>query len=213
MIFQHTWQQVLDGSKTQSRRLVKPNERLLTDRQGKPWVDMALNGHDRRKWYIGQTIAVQPGRGQFAIWYRRLDENKVQIWNDHHQGVPNIFSQHTYSEDGKSHWRELRIRITGIRQERLQDITYADARREGCDPIVEIESSKFDPVALGWMVGPVTYKKSSRDVYAELWDAIHTAPGTRWNENPEVWVLEFALVELSPNRRPSHDPAAARLVR
>ncbi|MCE9603316.1 MAG: ASCH domain-containing protein [Planctomycetia bacterium] len=46
MIFQKTWQLVIDGRKTQSRRIV--GERL-------------------HSWRIGQSYALQPGRGKKAI--------------------------------------------------------------------------------------------------------------------------------------------------
>ncbi len=46
MIFQHTWEQVLAGTKTQTRRLAKG----------------ALP-----PWRVGRSYAVQPGRGKHAV--------------------------------------------------------------------------------------------------------------------------------------------------
>lgn len=63
MIFQHTWEAVLAGRKTQTRRLVK----------GKEWYSpvmdcvMTSQHNGRMKWWVGQTYAVQPGRGQKAV--------------------------------------------------------------------------------------------------------------------------------------------------
>ena len=66
MIFQHTWQQVLDGTKTQTRRLVKPGE----------WVGYigkdVLSGTGRTVYEVGKTYAVQPGRGQAAVGRIRI---------------------------------------------------------------------------------------------------------------------------------------------
>lgn len=37
--------------------------------------------------------------------------------------------------------------------------------------------------------------------FARTWDSIHRKPGTRWADNPHVWVLTFKLVE-APGARP-----------
>lgn len=155
MIFQHTISQVLDGTKTETRRLVKrledgtfvPRGELLTYPGGIPTV--VVNGThlmDKRrvKWQVGKTYAVQPGRGQKAVG---------------------------------------RIRITAIRQERLQDISKDDAVAEGCHE--------------SWW-GREDYERQSArsmfSMFSEVWDDIHTKPNTRWNDNPLVWALQFELV-------------------
>ncbi|MCA9912624.1 MAG: hypothetical protein KC496_04730 [Anaerolineae bacterium] len=61
----------------------------------------------------------------------------------------------------------LRILLLSIRRERLQDITGADAQAEGVPDV---------------------------QAYRQLWDSINTKKGTRWDDNPDVWVLEFDLI-------------------
>lgn len=68
-----------------------------------------------------------------------------------------------------------RIRITGIRQERLQSINHHDVRAETGD------------------MNPYHYE--TLEDFIGLWDSFHTKPGTRWLDNPLVWVLEFEVVE------------------
>ena len=63
-----------------------------------------------------------------------------------------------------------RFRLLGIRLEPLQAITKADARAEGLDCACPIKP------------------------FARLWNDIHTTTGTRWQDNPEVFVLTFELV-------------------
>ena len=58
--------------------------------------------------------------------------------------------------------------ITAIRKERLQDITEADALAEGVASVEE---------------------------YKALWNRINDRPGLRWDDNPEVWVISFRVVE------------------
>lgn len=65
------------------------------------------------------------------------------------------------------------LEVTGLRVERLQDISEADARAEGVDPIREKVP---------------TY----RDAYRYLWDDIN-GHGS-WDANPFVWVVEFRRI-------------------
>ncbi len=187
MIFQHTWKKVLDGSKTQTRRLVKPHQ-MIRWPNGVKSVQYLDDQHNLwiTKWQVGRTYAVQPGSGQYAIWYRRLDSDKVQIWNYHHQGFPSILSEHAESSDGKDRWQELRIRITSIQQEPLQDISENDACREGYKGRDIYSYNTSDPGESG-----IDYTLTPRDDFGLAWDSIHTTPGTRWEDAPDVWVLEW----------------------
>lgn len=73
----------------------------------------------------------------------------------------------------------LDIEVTGIRVERLQDISEADAIAEG----VARESG-----ATGQTVRP-----GPRDVFRELWDSVNAGRGG-WAANPWVWVVDFKRV-------------------
>lgn len=174
MIFQHTWQQVLDGSKTQTRRIAQMNHEpwfygeLTFQNDGRPWTVQSLletpaffpdggglvipkiwivylPGH--RSYQVGREVAIQPGRGQKAIG---------------------------------------RIQIDSIRLEHVQDISEADARAEGYpwqwppDPF-----TSYDP----------NLTPDPRAWYRALWDSINTRKGTRWADNPWVWVLGFHVPE------------------
>jgi hypothetical protein len=65
----------------------------------------------------------------------------------------------------------ITLEITGVRVERLQDISRGDAMGEGC-PFPNMAS------------GP-----SPRDWFAQLWTDINGAGA--WDANPWVWVIEF----------------------
>lgn len=72
MIFQHTIDNVLNGTKTQTRRLVKPRQRYADRHElGLPpavfTVSAASEPSPRIQWYVGQTVAVQPGRNAKGI--------------------------------------------------------------------------------------------------------------------------------------------------
>ena len=66
MIFQHTIENVLNGTKAQTSRIVKPGEYAAGTEIG---VISAVATHNKQalKWQVGNTYAVQPGRGQKAV--------------------------------------------------------------------------------------------------------------------------------------------------
>lgn len=87
---------------------------------------------------------------------------KWRLWNDY-AVVPKRGAR-TYIHEG----HPLRIVITGIRQERLHDITEEDAQAEGVRDCAE---------------------------YKRLWRSINKTRGTRWDDNPLVWVIEFCIAD------------------
>jgi hypothetical protein len=181
LIFQYTWRAILEGDKSMTRRIVKPNE------LGNVWnedgiINEVLIKRDGKqslcKWCVGKTYAAMTGRGKPAAWWRevdgRIETNIPQYdplpkpWNDH--GVRETLAMHGF--------QQLRVKITAIRQERLQDITEADAVAEGCSPVSAERLQAYE---------------SARDTYAQLWDSINTRKGTRWADNPRVWALTFEV--------------------
>jgi hypothetical protein len=69
VIFQHTISKVLSGEKTQTRRIVKPDEILLdADDIYTSGVYASIGGGKYRNIYVvGKDYAVQPGRGKSAV--------------------------------------------------------------------------------------------------------------------------------------------------
>jgi len=90
-----------------------------------------------------------------------------------------------------------RIRITAIRQERVQEISEADAIAEGCSCIV-CGGRGYDDDGYGSHAacGACADKSGCREDYRLLWDSINTRKGVRWEDNPLVWVIEFECVEV-----------------
>lgn len=78
---------------------------------------------------------------------------------------PAIFMRREYSR--------ITLEITGVRVQRLQDITEDDARAEGCYPVVH------GTVDCG----------TRKTTYRKLWESINRAGS--WDENPWVWVIKF----------------------
>lgn len=73
--------------------------------------------------------------------------------------------------------------VTGVRIERLQNISESEAEREG----VELPRK--------WLPGKdPTY----RHHFAALWDRINASRGFPWSANPWIWVVEFKHREGAP---------------
>lgn len=68
----------------------------------------------------------------------------------------------------------ITLEVTGVRIERLQEISEGDALAEGCPPTGERPGNG----------GPF-------DWYRELWDSLNAERGYGWDMNPWVWVVEF----------------------
>ncbi len=80
----------------------------------------------------------------------------------------------------------IQLEITGIRVERLQDISEADAMAEGIDAALCAELTTKSP----W-VGFCA--PADVHAYAALWESINGAGA--WEANPWVWVVEFRRIK------------------
>lgn len=81
----------------------------------------------------------------------------------------------------------ITLEITGVRVERLNDISEADARAEGCYPI---DTSLHGKVERSLLDLPLLDDQHPyRNGYALLWESIN-GDGS-WDANPWVWVVEF----------------------
>lgn len=76
------------------------------------------------------------------------------------------------------------LEITGVRAERLNDISQADAIAEGMPP----SHPSIDAVSR-----TLGYPDFSRSVFAQLWQFIYGEKA--WSENKWVWVIEFKRIE------------------
>lgn len=92
MIFQHTLENVLNGSKTQTRRVIKPQDNALTDAGGRI---IAIVNNGRMKWAVGRTYAVQPSRTGRAVArieitdLRREPADAISLEDARAEGYPN----------------------------------------------------------------------------------------------------------------------------
>lgn len=87
MIFAYTLEQVLRGEKSQTRRLIKPEERLnLTGNS----IRVEIAGK-RTVYEVGKSYAVQPGRGKKAV-------ARIVLTNIRHETVSDISDRDILAE-------------------------------------------------------------------------------------------------------------------
>ena len=177
-------QVILNGRKTTTRRVVKPQP---TDQFAKPTF-IEADGTWREGWARVIKPPYQPGDVLYVreTWYERLGDISMGKYIYRAQAEPQD-EIHQYALD-QNRWHpsihmpreaaRIFLRVTDVRAERLQEITEGGVNREG-HPFSEITGNKLDDFALLWNS---TIKKADLDKYG-------------WNVNPWVWVIEFERCE------------------
>jgi hypothetical protein len=77
------------------------------------------------------------------------------------------------------------LEVTDVRVQRVQEISYADARAEG----VECPVHDFDS---GFCTSPCG---DLARAWVDLWESIYAQRGFGWNTNPWVWAVTFRRIE------------------
>lgn len=230
---------ILDGRKTQTRRIVKPNhlemveavlvtngqwvfetlDYSLTTPYGKPGDSLWV----RESWRIGAWNEY----GEFCIdyiadnsarkeWLRCYDGDmferlQMQSTDDCDKSDIKMVDGGWTWKPGESPCRvrpsihmprwasRITLDITGVRVERLQDISKEDAMAEGLKCLTkDLPTYKYgipdrdelpgnDDFGWPWEEWKVDPRKS----YKTLWEKIN-GPGS-WDTNPWVWVIEFSV--------------------
>jgi len=81
----------------------------------------------------------------------------------------------------------ITLEVTGVRVERLNDISEADAKAEGCDALHWPHEADKDRELIDWPLGEA--QNPYRNGYALLWEQINGYGS--WAANPWVWCVEF----------------------
>jgi hypothetical protein len=180
---------ILNGTKTETRRLVKDNEffdelnkavvRIIIMNEGFEDGFGRIKSHsasERVKWRVGKDYAVQLKRGGKGLWF--CSECKDLYDADdifQGEGCSNALN---VKKDGsymcETELKPLRLKVLDIKKERLLDITESGAKREGFN-------SKKD--FLNYFYG--LYKKKV--------DKDSIRKRRKWN--PFVWKIKFKVEE------------------
>ena len=87
----------------------------------------------------------------------------------------------------------IQLEITGIRVERLNDITDEDAFAEGIVPL-HLQYGEQGCWFSANTNNQNLHARTAKQAFQKLWNST----GGDWDENPWVWVIEFKRVEVQP---------------
>lgn len=209
---------ILEDRKTQTRRVVRPQPpRTMLNPTDIAQDSLAPSGYSFTSDEYGDIPLTCPyGQPGDRLWVRESwcpDPVADGTWNytswagcreGQIAGVPSRFRHPrfcNYAADWlhepirwtpSSHmprWASrITLEVTGVRVERLRDISRMDCLAEGWEPDqkqrqgVEQGEDYIDDAAIEW--------------YADLWQSIN-GPGS-WDANPWVWVVEFKPLPEPP---------------
>ena len=177
-------QAILDGRKTQTRRVVKPQPPDVglvyspsdaywvtkgTVFLGKPYWRCPYGIPGDRLW-VREMWAVHPTRNKtkpselpqtLPVAYRTDDFN-----HSHFMWRPSIFMPRWASR--------IMLEVTGVRVERVQDIGESDSISEGVTALPD---------------------EHHLTAFVRLWDSFNAKRGYSWESNPWVWMIKFKVLE------------------
>jgi len=196
---------LLDGSKTQTRRVVKPQPPAVFCKgdvaaitNGTRWAFSRLPERIAHPPGLHEGILCPYGQPGDRLWVRETFADLRGTGIEHRPDPSGPLNRYAFAADhppGSNgdearkefgvKWKpsihmpraasRITLEITEVRVERLQDISRGDAMVEGC-PFPNMAAYN-DP----------------RKWYADLWESIN-GPGS-WDTNPYVWVIEFKRLE------------------
>jgi hypothetical protein len=184
---------ILDGRKTQTRRVVKPQppadefggyepmlceiiHPAITDRHGNEQPGEPVFGvtTESGEW----CLPCRYGGPGDRLWVRetwaRRGEMKSAIYKADSERAIGAYGAVRWTPSiHMPRWASrITLEVTGVRVERLRDISESDCRAEGCGPI---------------------YNTLAVDHYRSVWESINGAES--WTANPWVWVIEFKRID------------------
>lgn len=108
--------------------------------------------------------------------YRATDPVPDLMYEDHPRDEPHC--RWTPSIHMPRWASRIILEVTGVRVERVKDITWQDIAAEGCPPEHHMDNCNgISHAMFGW--------------FGYLWDSINAKRGHSWDSNPWVWVVEF----------------------
>ena len=196
---------ILDGRKTQTRRVIKLNKfPLNTDhfKENYTFNKMSIDGINAIFGWNGfiEHIKCPYGKPGDELWVKHswyhykptpTNPDNEQAWDEYTKTVRWIGGQAcidcepcvdapVWKKKGPRfmpRWASrIQLLVKDIRVERVQEIKPEDIKPEG----IKLMSGEFN--------------RDMWDRWKALWDSINKKRGYGWNENPWVWVIEFERI-------------------
>lgn len=188
-------QAILDGSKTQTRRVIKPpsgyraNELETAPDGGIIWIGTGKEGsYDKYtppRYHVGDCLWVKETFRYEPEDYDAFGTNCPVQYRATHGECDGFYSKWRPSIFMPRQASRITIEITQVRAQRLQDISKEDCLAEGL--------SKKD-----WEDGAMLHGVDwPRFQFQKLWDSINDGRGHGWSTNPWIWAITFKRVRLA----------------
>lgn len=201
---------ILEGRKTQTRRVMKPQPSMVTSRgrrvyrdedfkkswesisgtmEGNGFIDCPYGSPGDRLW-VRETWHRNdqfnpPYEFSIGEYIYKADFVKTgDIWVKDGFGVQSKWKPSIYMPRAAS---RILLEITDIRVERVQDITRSDIRSEGLMCPENLCSDDLEYNYRHWYI----------DEWKKLWDSINAKRGYGWDVSPWVWTIEFKVANNS----------------
>lgn len=193
---------ILDGRKTVTRRVVMPQPKaaLFPMPDSMCWPGCFANAEEPMVYrppyksgdilYVRETWAEMP----YGFVYR-VDGEEPDGWDCDDRWRPSI---HMPKEAAR-----IFLRVTDVRVERLQEISYTELLAEGVIPLGHLPGGcKCSAYTDGCMDGPCVNRDNYEfwryaTPFIKLWDRT-VKPADRdtsgWDADPWVWVIEFERI-------------------
>ena len=187
---------ILDGTKTQTRRVVKPvgndDGFVILDYGDGGWPYRSDDGDSTThtvkrggKLYHDETPHTCPyGQPGDRLWVRETFhtvDGQRAFYRADYAHKPKGDKEHGIFWTPSIHmprWASrITLEVTGVRVERLQEIGEVDALAEGAP----------------WAACSSPQVGSHKAGFAQLWEGINGSES--WSANPWVWVIEFEVVK------------------
>lgn len=183
---------ILEGRKTQTRRVIKPQPHIevdMVERHNSMTFLGKIKMSDTQNEIRG-GFRCPHGKPGDRLWVR-------ETWGHEYGGGYLYRASHGHMTPGDNRWRpsihmpraasRILLEITDVRAERLQDINDGDADQEGVE----------------WIGGKDGYRRYAgndehpiirpAESFKTLWQSIN---GTEsWDVNPWVWVITFKRIQ------------------
>ncbi len=180
---------ILDGRKTQTRRIMFPknppptDQRFIYDAQGLGRVEREYKGTPVVTEYYDVRCQLGDAGGRLYVreaWGRDCLLAQPFCFERKHKECI-VYRADAMTSEGKRSWNgkwrpsihmprwasRLTLEIADVRVERLLSISDADKLAEGATPDVP---------------------------FGTVWKKINTKPGIRWEDNPWCWVIGFKVL-------------------
>lgn len=197
-------QAILAGTKTQTRRIIKPQPIIDIDSGYKYWDNLMFDIHDdlfetlylpeHAKYAIGdilwvrETFGIHEGSIQGSYGFQ---EGETIEYPPHFLDKNNVKRCITFKADypkSSMKWKpsifmpkeacRIFLKVKNIKAEKLQDISENDCIAEGVIPDLATDH----------------YKGVYYTAYMTLWNKING--NNEWDKNPFVWVYEFNVLKI-----------------